>query len=73
MRRPIQYCDKQSQAVAFADARNARDAENVSLAVKSQRSYGAALARMRAIIDDQQELADDRILAALLVIDIYEV
>lgn len=60
------------QAVAFADRRNARDSKNETFAVKAQRSYVAALARMRAIADNGENFADDRVLAALLLFDCYE-
>ena len=61
------------RAVAFADTKNARNGNDIAFSVRAQRSYGAALAQMRAISDNEQELANDRVLAALLLIDCYEV
>lgn len=61
------------QAVAFADTRNTYDSDDVPFAVKAQRSYGAALARMRTIADNEENFASDRVLAALLLFDCYEV
>ena len=60
------------RAVAFADMKHARDQDNVPFDIRAQRSYGAALARMREVTDNKQELTDDRVLAALLAIDYYE-
>lgn len=60
------------RAVAFADIRN-ENTGNVSFHTKSRQHYGAALNRMRAVINDQQNLGDDRILFSMLLIDNFEV
>jgi hypothetical protein len=60
------------RALAFADMRNSR-AGNVPFSIKARRNYGAALTRMREIANNEQELVDDRVLAALLLIDNFEV
>lgn len=60
------------RAVAFADTRN-ESTGNVSFHTKSRQHYGAALNRMRTVINDQQSLGDDRILFSMLLIDNFEV
>lgn len=60
------------RAVAFADLRE-ESAGNVPFRIKARHSYGAALTSMRAIIADQQNLDDDHILSAMLLIDNFEV
>lgn len=60
------------RAVAYADVRNQR-ADGVSFAVKARNAYGAALSRMRTVADDEQRVANDRVLVALLLIDNFEV
>jgi hypothetical protein len=60
------------RAVAFADLRN-ESAGNVPFYIKAQQHYGAALNRMRMIVQNQQDLASDRILSAVLLIDNFEV
>lgn len=60
------------RAVAFADLRE-ECAGDVPFRIKARRSYGAALNRMRAIINEQHNLDDDRILSAMLLIDNFEV
>jgi hypothetical protein len=60
------------RAVAFADLRN-ESAGNVPFYVKAQRNYGAALNRMRTIVQNQPDLSSDRILSAVLLIDNFEV
>lgn len=60
------------RAMAFADMRNQR-AENVPFQVKARQHYGAALNGMRAVVADQQDLGDDRVLLAMLLIDNFEV
>lgn len=60
------------RAVAFADIRN-ENTGNVSFHTKSRQHYGAALNRMRTVINDQQNLGDDRILFSMLLIDNFEV
>lgn len=60
------------RAVAFADMRN-ESAGDVPFYVKARRHYGDALNRMRMIVRDQQDLANDRVLSAILLIDNFEV
>lgn len=48
------------RAVAFAGIRN-ESAGNVSFHTKSRQHYGAALNRMRTVLNDQQNLGDDKI------------
>lgn len=60
------------QAMAFADMRNER-AGNVSFSIKAQSQYGLALNRMRAIVDEKGDLANDSVLAAMILIDNFEV
>lgn len=57
------------RAVAFADF---RAYDNGSFGLKARQSYGAALTRMRILTEDNKKLVHDRILAALLLIDIFE-
>ncbi|KAM0254485.1 hypothetical protein ACHAQJ_006767 [Trichoderma viride] len=59
------------RAVAFADVRN-ESVGNVPFHVKSRQHYGAALNRMRIVLNDRQDLADDRILFSMLLIDNFE-
>jgi hypothetical protein len=60
------------RAVAFADMRN-ESAGNVPFHVKARQHYGAALNKMRTVIDDQQDLGDDSVLSAMILIDNFEV
>ena len=60
------------RALAFADMKTVHDG-NIPFSVKARKHYGAALIRMREAAMDQQALADDRTLAALLLIDNFEV
>jgi hypothetical protein len=77
---PVLYQDAQPgsvlwhavRAVAFADMRHFCDGE-VSFSVKARRSYGAALAGIRANVANDQELTTDHLLAALLLVDSFEV
>lgn len=57
------------RAMAFADL---KDFNGGSFAVKARQSYGAALTRMRLIANDSKKLTQDGILAALLLIDKFE-
>ena len=57
------------RAIAFAGL---RDHDSGSFAVKARESYGLALTRMRLLSDDGSKLVEDRILAALLLIDAFE-
>ena len=61
------------RAMAFADMGHIRNGEDVPFNVKAQRDYGTALLRMRVAVEDRRELGSDRTLAALLLIDSFEV
>lgn len=61
------------RATAFADMRHYRTTDNVSFATLALQHYGAALGRLRTLAADEQDLANDRVLAALLLIDSFEV
>ena len=60
------------RAVAFADVRHVWDGD-VSFSVKARRSYGAALAGIRANAANDHEITTDHVLAALLLVDSFEV
>ena len=60
-------------AVAFADMPKGSRDEGSSFHAKAQRSYGSALARMRGLASDETSIVDDHVLAALLLIDNFEV
>ena len=60
------------RAMAFADMRDHRDGD-LPFSTKALQNYGAALNRLRTITHDEQRLTDDRVLAALLLIDSFEV
>jgi hypothetical protein len=60
------------RAIAFADIRN-QNFGTVPSYTKARQYYGAALNRMRTVINDQANLADDRVLSAMLLIDNFEV
>jgi len=60
------------RAVAFADMRGAR-VENIPFYIKARQQYGAALLHLREIAHSEQRLANDRVLAAILLIDSFEV
>lgn len=60
------------RAVAFADMRDDGQGDTQS-SLQAGRYYGAALARMRSLVDDEQEMTHDRTLAAMLLLDNYEV
>jgi len=59
------------RAVAFADMRN-ESAGNVPFYIKARQHYGAALNSTRMMIHNQQDLANDRVLSAILLIDNFE-
>ncbi|KAF2102463.1 hypothetical protein NA57DRAFT_63397 [Rhizodiscina lignyota] len=59
------------RAVAFADMRNESSGDS-PFYVKSRLHYGAALNRTRMILHDQQDLSNDRVLSAILLIDNFE-
>lgn len=61
------------RAVAFADMPKGSRDETSSFHAKAHRSYGSALARMRELASDEESLVDDHVLAALLLIDNFEV
>jgi hypothetical protein len=60
------------RAVAFADMRNS-SAGNAPFHIKARQHYGAALNSMRIIVRDQQDLTNDSVLSAILLIDNFEV
>ncbi len=60
------------RATAFADMRDART-ESAPFHIKARRHYGASLASMRNIANEEQNLTDDHVLAAILFIDCFEV
>ena len=59
------------RAVAFADMKDARAGPS-AFPIRARQHYGAALARMRTVAGNEHELAQDRVLAALLLIDNFE-
>ncbi|KAK9365301.1 hypothetical protein V1509DRAFT_407381 [Lipomyces kononenkoae] len=59
------------RAMAFADMRHHRS-EDTPFTTKALRHYGAALSLLRTIAVDEQRLADDRVLTALLLVDNFE-
>ena len=61
------------RAVAFADMPNNLGDEGSTFHTKARRSYGAALNRMRELASDSRSVVDDHVLAALLLIDNFEV
>jgi hypothetical protein len=60
------------RALAFAGLRN-QITGTTPFYIKARQQYGAALNSIRKVIDDQNDLADDRILSAMLLIDNFEV
>lgn len=60
------------RAMAFADMRN-EDAGDGPFYIKARQHYGAALNRTRMLAHNQQNLASDPILSAILLIDNFEV
>lgn len=60
------------RALAFADMRN-ESIGDVSFHTKARQHYGAALNRMRVNINEGQDLGSDHVLAAMLLIDNFEV
>ena len=60
------------RAVAFADMR-LPDVGEIPFHIKARESYGAALVRLRDVVTEQKEFVDNRVLAALLLIDNFEV
>lgn len=51
------------RATAFADMRQYRTTDNVSFATMALQHYGASLRRLRTLAADEQDLANDRVLA----------
>ena len=60
------------RAVAFADVKRMYSGSR-EYELKGLRSYGAAIAGLRAVVQEPTNLKDDEILAALLLIDTFEV
>ena len=77
---PVLYQDAQPgsvlwhavRAVAFADMRHIWDG-GVYFSTEARRSYGAALTGIRAHAANENELTTDQVLAALLLVDSFEV
>lgn len=61
------------RAMAFADVKNDRNADGVPFHIKARNSYGVALGLIRHAVQEENKLSDDRTLAALLLIDSFEV
>lgn len=61
------------RAIAFADMRNESVQNGIPFYIKARQSYGAALSGIRTIIQDQRAVANDNALAAILLIDGFEV
>ena len=61
------------RAMAFADVKNARNGEGVPFHIKARASYGMALTRVREAAQDEENLATDDALTALLLLDSFEV
>lgn len=61
------------RAMAFADIKNDRSTEGVPFHIKARNSYGVALSQIREAVQSEHKLSDDRTLAALLLIDSFEV
>jgi len=60
------------RAVAVADMRRP-DGGEIPFHIKARQYYGAALVRLRDVLNEQKEVVDDHVLAALLLIDNFEV
>jgi hypothetical protein len=61
------------RALAFADMPKESRDQASSYRTKAQKSYGLALTRMRELASDESSIVDDHVLAALLLIDNFEV
>lgn len=61
------------RALAFADMPKESRDDVSSYRTKAQRSYGLALSRMRELASNEESIVDDHVLAALLLIDNFEV
>lgn len=60
------------RALAFAEMKSEL-AGNVTFYVKARQHYGAALNRTRMLIHDEEDLGNDDVLSAMLLIDNFEV
>lgn len=60
------------RAVACADMRH-EDVGDTPFHIKARQYYGAALSRLRVAAHEEQRLANDQVLAAILLIDNFEV
>lgn len=60
------------RAVAFTDLRRMSNG-NPEYEFRGLQSYGAAITRLRAVVQERKDFDDDQILAALLLIDAFEV
>lgn len=61
------------RAIAFADMRDSLVGRDIPFYVKARQSYGEALNHIREIAHDEQKLAGDQVLAAIILIDNFEV
>ena len=61
------------RALAFADMPKGSRDQASSYRTKAQKSYGLALTRMKELASDESSIVDDHVLAALLLIDNFEV
>ena len=59
-------------ALAFAHLKGAQS-DNLSFKIRARRSYGAALSRLRDLAGDDTNIRRNEVLAALLLIDSFEV
>ncbi|KAF2673700.1 hypothetical protein BT63DRAFT_431674 [Microthyrium microscopicum] len=59
------------RAVAFAEVRN-QSIDNVPFNVKARQQYGAALNSVRTIVTNENDIANDRVLSAILLLDNFE-
>ncbi|KAH8899986.1 hypothetical protein GQ53DRAFT_676167 [Thozetella sp. PMI_491] len=59
------------RAVAFADMKN-ESAEGVPFYIKARQQYGATLNRVRAMVNNRDDLGSDQVLSAMLLIDNFE-
>lgn len=61
------------RATALADMKQQRGLDDVSFARKALQYYGAALRKLRNVAEDEENLANDSVLAAVLLVDSFEV
>jgi hypothetical protein len=61
-----------ARAMAFAGIRN-ESSGNIAFYTKARQHYGGALNRISSIINNQQDLGNDEVLSAMILIDHFEV